>query len=72
MAVCDAHYKFLMVDIGDRGRESDGRVFASCNIGQAINERRFNLPEGRVRDGTCNKFPYVSLETKFSTQILSN
>ena len=59
MAVCDAHYKFLMVDIGDRGRESDGSVFASCNIGQAINERRLNLPEGRVQDGTCNKFPYV-------------
>lgn len=59
MAVCDAHYKFLMVDIGDRGRESDGSVFASCNIGQAINERRLNLPEGRVLDGTCNKFPYV-------------
>ena len=64
MAVCDAHYKFLMVDISDSGRESDGSVFASCNIGQAINENRLNLPEPRVLDGTCIKFPYVFVGDK--------
>ena len=47
---------FLMVDIGDSGHESDGSVFASCNIGQAIKERRLNLPEGRVLGGTSRLF----------------
>ena len=48
---------------GDEKRcESDGSVFASCNIGQAINERRLNLPEGL--DGTCNKFLYVFVGDK--------
>ena len=45
MAVCDAHYKFLMFDIGDSGCESDGSVFASCNIGQSIDENRLH-PSG--------------------------
>jgi hypothetical protein len=49
MAVCDAHYKFLLVDIGDSG----GSVFASYNLGQAIHENTLNLPaDARELDGT--------------------
>lgn len=59
MAVCDARYKFLLVDIGDSGRESDGSVFASCNLGQAIHENKLNLPDARELDGTHVTFPYV-------------
>ena len=37
MAVCDANYLFLLDDIGDTGRNSEGEVFANSTLGYAIN-----------------------------------
>ena len=33
LAICNANYKFILVDIGDNGRHSDGGVFAHSEIG---------------------------------------
>ena len=41
MAVCDDDYKFILVDIGDSGRQSDAGLFSNGNIGYAINENLF-------------------------------
>ena len=65
MAVCDARYKFLLVDIGDSGRESDGSVFASCSLAQAINENKLNLPDARELEVTHVTFPYVLWEMQW-------
>ena len=59
MAVCDANYKFTMVDIGDSGRNSDGGIFSSCNLGIAIMENRLNLPNSEQIWGSEFSFPYV-------------
>ncbi|XP_057294673.1 uncharacterized protein LOC130623210 [Hydractinia symbiolongicarpus] len=65
MAICDADYKFLLVDIGDSGRQSDAGVFSSGNIGYAINENLFQLPHSRYFRGYDKvNFPYVSLEMR--------
>ena len=50
MAVVNASYQFLMVDIGDYGRLSDGSVFGSANIGLGItsDNNSLKLPEPRV------------------------
>ena len=36
MVVCDPSYKFIMVDIGQSGSESDGGIWESSTFGQAL------------------------------------
>ena len=59
MAVCDANYKFSMVDIGDSGRNSDGGVFSSSKLGFAITEEKLNVPEAEKIWGSEFEFPFV-------------
>lgn len=44
LAVVDADYKFILVDVGARGSESDGGVFSRSNLGRAIREGLLNFP----------------------------
>ena len=36
VVVCDAQYRFTVVDIGEAGRHSDGGVLANLKFGQAL------------------------------------
>ena len=44
MAVVDADYKFLYVDVGAIGSESDGGVFAKSEVAKLLDEHGMNLP----------------------------
>ena len=59
MAICNANYEFILLDIGDTGRNSDGGVFANCVMGNAILQNNLNIPDPD-KTGTSNStFPYV-------------
>ena len=45
MAVCDAKYRFTLVDIGDTGRQSDCSVYANSHLGYAIENDLLNIPQ---------------------------
>jgi len=65
MAVCDADYNFLLVDIGDSGRQSDGGVFSNGNIGHAINEHTLNFQSQHICLGmNQTDIPMFLLEMK--------
>ena len=59
LAVCDVTYEFILVDIGESGRNSDGGVLANSNLGIAMNDGLLKFPEPRTLPGTSKTFPYV-------------
>ena len=58
MAVCDAHYCFTLVDVGDAGRHSDGGVFSNSAFGQAMEDGNLSLPASANVVGIASPIPY--------------
>lgn len=61
MAVADADYNFIFVDIGCQGRISDGGVFKNCELYKKIENTNLNAPEPSALVGRETKVPYVLL-----------
>lgn len=59
LAIVDANYKFLYVDIGCNGRISDGGVFRNCNIYQLFERKELNVPDPTPLPGTTIMCPYL-------------
>ena len=59
LGVCDANYKFTLVDIGDSGRQSDGSVYANSNLGYAIENKLLNVPNDAKITDSSKVLPYV-------------
>ena len=63
MAVCNARYEFIMVDIGDSGRQSDGSVYNNSHLGYAIENNTVNIPQPEsVGQNPDNILPYVFID----------
>jgi len=61
MALVDAHYKFIAVDIGAYGRNSDGGIFSNSNFGKALERNKLNIPDGKPLPGTSEKSPFTMI-----------
>ena len=59
LAIVDANYKFIYVDISCNGRISDGGVFQNCDLYKELEENRFNIPQSTFIPGMNLAFPYV-------------
>ncbi|KAJ8935701.1 hypothetical protein NQ314_012678 [Rhamnusium bicolor] len=44
MALCDHRYRFTLVDIGARGRKSDGGIFRNSEMGRKLINNELNFP----------------------------
>jgi hypothetical protein len=51
MAVSDANYKFMYVDIGAYGSKRDSTVFQNCDFGKALKNKELRISEERVVNG---------------------
>lgn len=59
LALVDAHYNFIAVDIGSYGKDSDGGIFSKSNLGKAFENKTINVPDGISLPSTNEKMPYV-------------
>lgn len=59
MALVDANYNFIYVNVGVQGRISDGGVFKNCSLYKALKEQRLNIPEPRPLPGRTANSPFV-------------
>jgi len=58
LAVVDAEYKFLYVDVGCNGRVSDGGVFNRCSLYHALETGTVGLPLAIPLPGQAQPVPY--------------
>ncbi|KAJ8971548.1 hypothetical protein NQ317_003202 [Molorchus minor] len=52
MAVCDAYYRFVLVDIGGAGSQHDSVVFQNSGFGMALLNNTLGLPEPKTLPNT--------------------
>lgn len=55
LALCDGSYKFLLVDVGAYGSESDSGIFVRSEMGKAVYGRTLNIPRENKLPGTDQK-----------------
>jgi len=61
LAMVDANYKFIAIDVGSFGREGDSGIFLKSSMGQQILNGTFGFPEDCALPGTDIKVPHVIL-----------
>lgn len=57
--VCDAKYRFTMIDVGGYGRQSDGGTFQSSNMYKLLSKKKLKIPKDRRLPNTNIKMPFV-------------
>ncbi len=59
MALVDAYYCFIMIDVGAYGRNSDGAIFANSEFGKAFLSDKLGVPCGQPLPGAFTTIPFT-------------
>lgn len=60
LAVCDAEYNFVAVNVGADGKEGDSTIFKDSKFHRALINNEMDIPEARRISNTSNEtFPFV-------------
>lgn len=59
LAMVDANYKFIAVDVGSYGREGDSGIFLKSTMGKKILDGSFGFPEVKKLPGSEKVLPHV-------------
>lgn len=58
MALVDAHYNFIAVDV-KVGKNSDGGIFSHSNLGKAIEQNKLHIPCNEKLPNSSNELPCI-------------
>lgn len=59
--VADANYRFISIDVGGYGKQSDGGTFQASRLKELIQNRSLEIPKPDYLPGSNVKAPYVFL-----------
>lgn len=59
LAVVDANYSFVIIDVGGYGKQSDGGTLATSEFGVRLNRGKLALPEAKSPSGFPTALPHV-------------
>lgn len=59
LPVVDAHYRFVIVDIGSYGKNSDGGIFSHSKLGKHLDNGILNIPQEKEPPRTTLLAPHV-------------
>lgn len=59
MAISDAHYRFISIDVGAPGRRNDSGVFNESAMGRKFETNTFNVPAPEAIIPHGPELPYV-------------
>lgn len=61
LALVDANYKFIAIQVGDFGKNSDGGVYSNSTLGIGMREKTLNVPEDQCLPGAedLGRLPFV-------------
>jgi len=65
LALVDARYKFIVVDIGSYGRNSEGRIFAHSKLGKYLETHLGILEDKQLPRTSCLAPPIIVLTRPF-------
>ena len=71
LALVDADYKFIFVDVGCYGRVSDGGVFRECALKSALESNKLNVPRATPIPQRATSTTFHSCRCSLSFQTLS-
>lgn len=59
LALISANYKFIAIDVGSYGKNSDGAIFSSSTLGRLLRTKQLQIPSDKALPGTNIVLPHV-------------
>ncbi|KAL4717432.1 hypothetical protein ACJJTC_000581 [Scirpophaga incertulas] len=69
MALVDADYKFIIVNVGDLGKNSDGGIFSRSELRKKIERNSLNIPSPKPLSVINDPMPYVILPVSMNINL---